>query len=126
MDAQDVDEIETALRETEEEIGYDRKKIQILGTMSDFLSITNLAVTPVVGYLDDFTNLNQLRLSQAEIAVPFILEVEKLINPSKIEFETRQRFNTNIVMPRFKAHPNYVIWGLTASILMQFFWQQQL
>jgi ADP-ribose pyrophosphatase YjhB (NUDIX family) len=46
--------IETALRETEEEIGIKPESIEVLGTLSDFFVIpSNFMVTPVVGILHD-------------------------------------------------------------------------
>ncbi|HRG09084.1 MAG TPA: CoA pyrophosphatase, partial [Cyclobacteriaceae bacterium] len=46
--------IETALRETQEEIGIKPESIEVLGTLSDFFVIpSNFIVKPVVGLLHD-------------------------------------------------------------------------
>src|SRR6188768_3645024 len=43
------DPIETALREGEEEVGIDRSKVSVLGTLSNFFVIpSNFLVTPVI------------------------------------------------------------------------------
>ena len=49
----DKDLIQTALREAEEETGVDRKKISVLGTLTPlFIPVSNMIVTPVVGWTD--------------------------------------------------------------------------
>jgi len=47
------------LRESEEEIGVKRDSIEVLGTMTDFLSITDFAVTPVVGKITTNKHINK-------------------------------------------------------------------
>jgi len=71
----------------------------------------------------DFKDIKSLTISEGEIEVPFVLSLEELLNPNKIEFETRTRRpgSKPIIMPRFLAHDKYVIWGLTAVILYHFF-----
>jgi 8-oxo-dGTP pyrophosphatase MutT (NUDIX family) len=50
--AEDYDSspIETALRETEEEIGLHRRHIEIVGVLPDYVTGTGYRVTPVVGW----------------------------------------------------------------------------
>ncbi len=45
----DPSPIDTALRETEEEIGLARRHIEVLGTLPDYFTGTGYRVTPVVG-----------------------------------------------------------------------------
>jgi hypothetical protein len=75
------------------------------------------------GVVRDFKGLETLKISQNEIEVPFILSIHSLLNINNIVFESRSRVpgQTPVVMPRFVAHEKYVIWGLTAMILMHFF-----
>ena len=47
--ADDASPLETALRETEEEIGLRREYIEIIGMLPDHVVITGYRVTPVVG-----------------------------------------------------------------------------
>ena len=49
QEGSDRDLLETALRETWEEIGLARQAIRVLGEFDEYLSITGLVVTPFVG-----------------------------------------------------------------------------
>ncbi len=48
-DPDDPDAIHTALREAEEEIGLDRRWVEIIGLLDDYPTGTGFRVTPVVG-----------------------------------------------------------------------------
>ena len=55
QDAQDANSLETALRETHEEIGLLPEKVEIIGTLDQILSLHYYLVTPFVGLIpDDF------------------------------------------------------------------------
>jgi 8-oxo-dGTP pyrophosphatase MutT (NUDIX family) len=45
----DVDAADTALRETEEEIGLARSYVEVIGLLPEYTTVTNFIVTPVVG-----------------------------------------------------------------------------
>ncbi|MGL4230439.1 MAG: NUDIX hydrolase, partial [Casimicrobium sp.] len=47
-DEEDVDLIATALREANEEIGADASKIEVLGTLPSYVTVTAYEVTPIV------------------------------------------------------------------------------
>lgn len=51
---QDEDMIQTALRETNEELGINAQNIHIPGTISHlFIPVSNIDVLPVIGYMDE-------------------------------------------------------------------------
>lgn len=54
-DPGDVDAIDTALRETEEELGIPRSSIDVITTLQPLLSKHKLSVTPVVGVICNVT-----------------------------------------------------------------------
>lgn len=45
----DVDAADTALRETEEEVGLSRSYVEVIGQLPEYTTVTNFIVTPVVG-----------------------------------------------------------------------------
>jgi 8-oxo-dGTP pyrophosphatase MutT (NUDIX family) len=49
MDPEDLSPNDTALRESEEEIGLDRKRVEIIGHLPQYLTVSGYSVTPVVG-----------------------------------------------------------------------------
>ena len=64
QDTLDANSLETALRETHEEIGLPPENVEIIGTLDQILSLHYYLVTPFVGLIpEDFTPL----LNTAEI-----------------------------------------------------------
>ena len=51
-EAHDGSPVVTALREVEEEIGLPRERVDVLGTLPEYCTITGFRVTPVVGLVD--------------------------------------------------------------------------
>ena len=49
MDPGDADSYDTALRESEEEIGLSRDQVEIIGRLPEYLTISGYSVTPIVG-----------------------------------------------------------------------------
>ena len=111
QDPGDVDIVDTALRELEEEVGIGRACVEVLGTGHDAIAITGVAVTPVVGFVGD-VDLNALTTSPHEIDVTFALSLSSLVDP---QHRTLQVFGPRSA-PRFSAGP-HPVWGLTAYIL---------
>ena len=114
-DPGDASFIDTALRETEEEIGYPREAVDILGTFHEAQAITGVRVVPVIGFLKDLKDLESLRLSQAEIDQAFTLSLAEILDPTK---RKRQQLGPRQSTFVFEAGP-FPVWGLTAYILEQ-------
>jgi len=108
---------ETALRETEEEIGLDRRHVELIGALPDYLTGTGFRVTPVVGLVHPpFT----LTLDAFEVAEAFEVPLSHFLDPANhqqhsMEFEGQVR--------HFHAMPykDYYIWGATAGIIMSLY-----
>jgi 8-oxo-dGTP pyrophosphatase MutT (NUDIX family) len=117
VDLGDGDVEETALRETEEEIGLDRSHVRIVGRLDTYLTRTGFAVTPVVGVI---APPFELAPDPFEVAEVFEVPLTFLLNPDNhqvcsCEFEGTVRF--------FYAMPygRHYIWGVTAGILMNLY-----
>jgi 8-oxo-dGTP pyrophosphatase MutT (NUDIX family) len=115
-DDDDASLLETALRETEEEIGLRASDVRPLGALDDKVTTTNFVVTPFVGlipYPYDFT------ICDFEIHEIFSVPVEYLI--AKENFHIVEAIRPGKPQPQylFRAH-THVIWGTTARILHQF------
>ena len=113
----DTSPIDTALRETEEEIGLDRRHIELIGTLPDYLTGTGFRVTPVVGLV---TPPFELTLDAFEVAEAFEVPLSHFLDPANHEqhsivHEGRLR--------QFHAMPyqGYFIWGATAGIIMSLY-----
>lgn len=105
---------ETALRETEEEVGLDRRHVEIVGRLDTYVTRTGFVVTPVVGIV---TPPFSLRPDPHEVAEIFEVPLDFLLDRSNhercsAEFEGRTRF--------FWAMPygRHFIWGATAGMVI--------
>lgn len=112
VDDDDVDDIDTALREVEEEIGLPRTRIRVLGTFHEALAITGVVVTPVIGFIEGDLDIETLQVSPHEIDEAFALTLAQLVDPAHRQ---RQQLGTRTA-PVFSAGP-HPVWGLTAWIL---------
>jgi 8-oxo-dGTP pyrophosphatase MutT (NUDIX family) len=113
----DISPIETALRETEEEVGLERRHIDVLGTLPDYHTTTGYCVTPVVGLvMPPF----ELRPDPSEVAEIFEVPLAFLMDGMH-----HQRLSVALPGGRrqFYAMPyeRCYIWGATAGMLRNLF-----
>jgi len=118
-EAEDSSPIETALRESEEEIGLQRRHVEIIGVLPDHATASKFLVTPVVGLV---TPPFALRADPGEVADIFEVPLAFLMdgmNHQRISFELpdgggRRSFYS---MP----YGRFFIWGATAGMLRNLF-----
>lgn len=116
---EDASAIETALRETEEEIGLDRRHIDIIGTLPDYVTGTGYRVTPVVALV---TPPFALAPDDNEVAEVFEVPLAFLMdaaNHRRLSFELPEGAGRR----SFYAMPyeRFFIWGATAGMLRNLF-----
>jgi 8-oxo-dGTP pyrophosphatase MutT (NUDIX family) len=108
----------TALRETWEEIGIPAQEINILGKMPVFSSVSNFAITPVVGQIPWPCPLN---LEPAEVSRVFTIPVEWLANQANWSEKPYVRPNGRQDKVIFYNHyDGELLWGITARITLDF------
>jgi 8-oxo-dGTP pyrophosphatase MutT (NUDIX family) len=117
MEADDGSPLQAALRETQEEIGLDRRHIDVLGYLPDHLIISGYRVTPVVGLVQpDF----ELRLDPTEVVATFEVPLTYLLDPAN--HGARQR---SVAGHEFEVYDipweSRHIWGATAGMLMSLY-----
>lgn len=104
--------METALRETQEEIGLLPNKIDIWGCGPELPGKDNrMGITPVIGLIDDLSE-DDLTLNKNEVSEVFAVPLQELCH-SKNQYYTQ--FANGITLPVFVAD-EYKIWGITAYI----------
>lgn len=111
----DTDLADTALRETEEELGLARVEITILGRLDDFYSVHGYHVVPYVGLIPAPDNLAH---DPEEIAGIFEAPLEHFRDPAvhQVKDWPHRGELHRVDFYHFQGH---VIWGLTAAILRQ-------
>ncbi|XP_037938610.1 nucleoside diphosphate-linked moiety X motif 8 [Teleopsis dalmanni] len=114
-DDTDVDFVDCALRETMEEIGLDRSRIQIWGPTSLITPPHTAAIMPVVGVCRNF-DLNELKLNEHEVEEAFTVPVSELAKPSTLQYT---QFKSGFSSPTFVIGRKK-IWGVTGFITNSF------
>ncbi len=119
VDASDRSPIETALRETEEEVGLSRANVEVLGTLPDYITGTGFRVTPVVSLVRPPF---ELVADPFEVAEIFEVPMAFLMNGANHQ---RRTFDLPNALGRrtFYAMPyeRFFIWGATAGMLRNLF-----
>lgn len=115
-DPKDRDFLDTALRETEEEMGIDRAQITILGQLDDIVTNSRFHVRVFVGSIPQH---HQFKPSAIEIAEVLEVPITLLQDPANLRVETRWEDSTPVTSYSY-AYKEHLIFGATARILRQF------
>lgn len=119
---EDHDAVATALRETEEEVGLDRRHIEVIGALPTYATVSSYVVTPIVALVEpDFS----LTLDDFEVAEAFEVPLHFLMTPAnhrrhEIEFAGQRRQFLSMPWQATGADGQpreYFIWGATAAML---------
>ncbi|KXB32152.1 coenzyme A pyrophosphatase [Dechloromonas denitrificans] len=113
VEADDPSPIHTALRETEEEIGLSRERIDVLGFLPEYRTGTGFRVTPVVALVRPPF---ELAIDPFEVAEAFEVPLAFLLDPLN---HKRHSLHYRGALRHFFAMPygDYFIWGATAGMI---------
>lgn len=110
---------ETALRETHEEIGVPRDQIQIIGTLSPYITVSDYAVTPVVAVMKWPQTLT---LQTDEVARTLTLPLTWLSQRKNFTLRARDTIdplaNSRHPVIVYSEEDNAVLWGATARMTL--------
>jgi 8-oxo-dGTP pyrophosphatase MutT (NUDIX family) len=114
MEPDDKDLVDTALRETEEEIGIKRTTVQVLGCLPTVRSVSMYQVTPIVGLLDW---PQKVILDGCEVSNVFTIEVDWLADTNNWkEREVSLPVHGKTKSIFYNEYKGEVLWGLTARL----------
>ncbi len=111
---------ETALRETQEEIGVDPSQITLVRELTPRTTPTGFLVTPFVGRTTLPLSWN---ISKQEIAELFTVPLDYLKDAKNLSWTKRTWNNVEYLDPLF-VYRQHEIWGLTSRILCEFLGHQ--
>jgi 8-oxo-dGTP pyrophosphatase MutT (NUDIX family) len=119
----DADVIDTALRETEEEVGLARRHVEVIGALPVYHTVTDYDVTPIVALVHPPFELS---IDAHEVAEAFEVPLAFLMTPAHhqrhvFEFAGGQRAFLSMPWPRPGGPGDYFIWGATAAMLRNFY-----
>ncbi|MCI6151871.1 MAG: CoA pyrophosphatase [Fusobacterium perfoetens] len=139
----DVDFTETALRETEEEIGISRDRIEKVINYGKLVMATGQLIEVKLGYIENF-NLNEIQLNKDEVERVFLVPLEFLLKTEphieKVMVQNNPHYengNKKIIFPSeklglpqiywkpwgrereiyFYKYKDDIIWGITGEII---------
>jgi 8-oxo-dGTP pyrophosphatase MutT (NUDIX family) len=113
---QDETLMDTALRETYEEIGVPADTVEVLGALDDFRTVSDFIVTPFVGIIPyPFS----YRLNPQEVEAVVEVPLAFLCDLSRLRVEQREYEGQTYAVHFWDFGP-YTIWGATARILKDF------
>lgn len=109
--------LETALRETREEIGILESSVKIAGSLTSlYIPPSNFNVFPFVGFLNDTP---QFVLQAKEVKAIIEVPLDSLISDKNIIHTTVAKYDSQFeTVPAFKFN-DYKVWGATAMILAE-------
>lgn len=116
FELQDFDLQQTALRETQEEIGVKPEKINPIFPLSKiYIPPSNFWVQPFVGML---TEKPEFIIDYNEVQTIIEVNLTEFLLLEIVEF-TVKKYNSSYKVPSFLINNHYV-WGATAMILSEF------
>jgi 8-oxo-dGTP pyrophosphatase MutT (NUDIX family) len=106
--------LDAALRETEEEIGLDRRHVEVLGYLPCHLIVSGYCVTPIVAAVQPGV---PLRLDPVEVAGTFEVPFAHVMDPANHRARVR-KFGDEEVEVFDIPYGARNIWGATAGMLL--------
>ena len=116
-ESSDIDLLDTALRETEEEVGVVRQDVKVIKTLSKiYIPPSNFEVQPFIGLLANPTDFLK---QEAEVEALVEVLLSDLMHETSISQEKLDTsYGADIVVPAFKLN-DYIVWGATAMMLYE-------
>jgi 8-oxo-dGTP pyrophosphatase MutT (NUDIX family) len=105
---------ETALRESEEEIGLPRDRVEVLARLPEYFTRTGFRVTPVVGLIEPPL---ELKPDPGEVEAVFEVPLAFLLDTRNHQRHTRE-FQGAMVGYYAMPYGNRNIWGATAGMVV--------
>ncbi|WP_372643094.1 CoA pyrophosphatase [Ancylomarina sp.] len=108
--------IETAIRETEEELGLLGEKIHIIGPITGlYIPISNFQVQPIVAY---YEGLPQFKADSFEVKQIIETNIQELFKADNKHEETIHKNGFEIKAPYYEVK-GHKLWGATAMIVSE-------
>ncbi len=109
--------LETALRETYEEIGLEPERVTVLGELDDVVtSVSGFVITPFIGAVTG--GVSNLRPAPTEVKNLLFVSIDRLRDPSVHRSDDRVVDGKPFPIHYYTVGED-VIWGATARILHQ-------
>lgn len=117
LEPEDADAVAAALRESREEIGLAGEKVEVLGRLDPYVTVTGYEVTPVVGAIRPPLDV---KADPVEVAEIFEVPLSFFLDPINHQRHSR---TAGGVARAYYAMPygDRYIWGATAGMLVNLY-----
>ncbi len=105
--------VETALRESHEEIALHPSDVEVFGALTELPTITGFRI---VSFAGEFTSPYELVANPREIASMFLAPLSALADPAAHRLERRE-FRGESYPVHFYDYDGHVIWGATGFLV---------
>lgn len=113
----DKDIIDTALRESHEEIGIDPNKVKVFGKLTRLhIPVSNFLVYPVIGFYD---TTPRFVAQQSEVKHVIEIKLKDLLDPKNCTTKEFTYGEISFLAPIYNPN-DLTIWGATAMMLSEF------
>ena len=113
----DKDLMQTALRESYEEIGTDANQIEIIGALTPlYVQVSNFTINPFLGWIDAMPDF---KIDNHEVEDLIIIPVEKLLHHATFQVQKVTTIHGIFEVPGFYVGKSF-IWGATAMVISEF------
>ncbi|MBI4494807.1 MAG: CoA pyrophosphatase [Chloroflexi bacterium] len=120
IEPDDADALAAALREAREEVGLERRRLELWGRLQPhYIPVSNFLVEPFLAWS---ATRPRLRPDPIEVAEVVEAPLATLLDPHTLEEEVWTVGGQRLVVPFFRVGPHKV-WGATAHILDQVRWR---
>ncbi|EYU28051.1 hypothetical protein ABFS82_13G099700 [Erythranthe guttata] len=116
----DDNDADTALREANEEIGLDPSFVEVVTILEPYYTKRNITVFPVIGIIWDISNFNPVA-NASEVESVFDAPLEMFLKSENQREEKSEWMGYKYSLHFFdyqSENKSYVIWALTAAILI--------
>lgn len=114
-DPEDRSPEDTALRETEEEVGIRRGDVRVLGRLGEMVTISNFLVTPIVGVVPW---PYELKIHDVEVGRVFTMPLAWLATRENWKELLHEESGHSVIT--YSHFDGELLWGLTARITINF------
>jgi 8-oxo-dGTP pyrophosphatase MutT (NUDIX family) len=113
----DADLLQTAFRETFEEVGITEQNIELISALSPlYIPVSNFFVQPYLGFAH---SLQELSINEREVKSIIKLPIQDLNNPALLKIKKIEASSgLFLTVPAFEVG-DHVIWGATAMMLRE-------
>lgn len=107
--------ISTALRELNEEVGLD--DVKVLGCIDDITTISKYVVTPVIGIINKFSKVKDLKIDCNEVDYVIKVPLAFFLNDNNLQIKDINFNDKRYDVPFFYFNDE-IIWGATGRIIL--------